>query len=307
MRSAVDSGSISLLGRNAGSPSSRKNVGFCLDGDGLYQSLDSSQNLEFFKIAYGVSHPAHRYARLLGVDDFGKKPVSQYSRGMNKRLALARALMCSPQLLLLDEPLLGLDPDGQHELIEVLRQISDGRAVLISSHDLSAVESMCDRIVVLKQRVLFDGYLEQFRVRGASMYAAYRSIVAGLATSLMSLKFWQERAQATLDTLLALPASARHIFLAKTSFSSAVGVVLSVIAVTFGACNIVGYVMWSLSEQAAKVAQLGMLVVLGAGFAAAFGGGLSIATLIVIATAIFSIGVLCVIAVNTERIILNLD
>lgn len=174
-----DSGSISLLGRPSGSPRSRKSVGFCLDGDGLYQSLDSLENLEFFRIAYGAGHPIHHYSSLLGVDDFGKRPVSQYSRGMKKRLALARAMICSPQLLLLDEPLLGLDPDGQHELIEFLRKISDGRAVLISSHDLSAVESFCDRIVVLNQRVLFDGHLEQFRVRGVSMYSAYRSILEG--------------------------------------------------------------------------------------------------------------------------------
>lgn len=193
--------------------------------------------------------------------------------------------------------------------------------------------------MALRRRLLFPvGFSVALVILGASqpmLDARYIPIVAGLATSIMSLKFWEERGQGTLDTLLALPASARHIFLAKTSFSSAVGVALSlialactallamlgerpvdwtyllaipvVIAVTFGACNVVGYVMWSLSEQAAKVAQLGMFVVLGAGFASAFGGGLSIAAMAVISTGIFGVGLICVIAVNAERIVLNLD
>lgn len=191
----------------------------------------------------------------------------------------------------------------------------------------------------LRRRMLFPiGFSVALVILGASrpmLDARYIPIVAGLATSVMSLKFWEERGQGTLDTLLALPASARHIFLAKTSFSSAVGVALSlialactallamlrdspvdwscllaipvVIAVTFGACNIVGYVMWSLSEQAAKLAQLGMLVVLGAGFASAFGGGLNIVALTVISMAILGVGLICVIAVDAERIVLNLD
>ncbi|WP_420175265.1 ATP-binding cassette domain-containing protein [Luteococcus sp. OSA5] len=172
-----DSGSISLLDGSPSCPSSRKRVGFCFDGDGLYRGLNAHENLEFFRHAYEVEVPLDSLMGLLGVSEFGVKSVSKFSRGMRKRLALTRSLLCSPDLLLLDEPLLGLDPDGQHELVEVLRATSPNRTVLVSSHDLNSTESFCDRIVVLNHRILFDGSLQSFLTKGSSMYSAYQCVL----------------------------------------------------------------------------------------------------------------------------------
>lgn len=174
-----DAGAIDLLGESNRRPSARRRVGFCLDNDGLYQGLDAKENVDFFRTAYGIEAPALDFLHQLGAEGFGTTRVSRYSRGMRKRLGLARALVCSPQLILLDEPLAGLDPDGQHELVELLRGMSASRAVLVSSHDLAAVESVCDRIVVLNQRVFYDGSVESFREQGESMFDAYRSVLEG--------------------------------------------------------------------------------------------------------------------------------
>ncbi len=190
-----------------------------------------------------------------------------------------------------------------------------------------------------KQRLMFSlGFSVTLVIIGAfrpTLDARYISILVGLATALMSLKFWEERGQGTLDTLLALPTSARRIFLAKSSFSCAVGLIFSAVtlacqalidvyrghtvgasylvalpvvaAVTFGACNIAGYVMWSLSEQAAKIAQIMMLVVLTSGFASAFGTGLNVAIVLAISAVTLVSGFVCVSLINVERIVLNLD
>lgn len=193
--------------------------------------------------------------------------------------------------------------------------------------------------IVLKSRLLFPigfavtlitlGLLQPMRD------ARYIPAVVGLATSLMSLKFWEERGQGTLDTLLSLPASTRSIFLAKSSFSAMVGLVFSFIAaiatmtfdvvvfrtlnwtvftvipivaaLSFGACVIVGFVMWSLSIQAAKVAQMAIFVLLGVGFASAFSGGVGFLPLIIISVVLLLFGIICICAVRTERIVLNLE
>lgn len=80
-----------------------------------------------------------------------------------------------------------------------------------------------------------------------------------------------------------------------------------VAALSLSACIIVGYVMWSLSVQAAKVAQTAIFILLGVGFASAFAGGVGFAPLIAISVVLLFFGIVCVLAVNTERIVLNLE
>ena len=93
---------------------------------------------------------------LNGIDD----PVRVYSHGMRQRLALAQALLPRPELLLLDEPAEGLDPEGIHEMRHLILRLNRerGMTVLLSSHLLSEVEQICDRIAVLNQgRMIFEG------------------------------------------------------------------------------------------------------------------------------------------------------
>jgi ABC-2 type transport system ATP-binding protein len=93
---------------------------------------------------------------LLQVKLDGKKKIKHYSRGMVQRLGLATALLKDPAFVILDEPMLGLDPIGQHEIMSLIKDLrKQGKTVFFSSHNLSQVEKLCDRI-----GVIYHGELE---------------------------------------------------------------------------------------------------------------------------------------------------
>jgi heme exporter protein A len=119
----------------------------------LYSELTAVENLVFFGRLYGVPNPvavaadALRRARL---EDRGGDIVSGFSRGMRQRLALERALLHNPRLLLLDEPFTGLDDASTLGLIERLRELrASGCIVLVATHDLDVGEAVLDRAVIL--------------------------------------------------------------------------------------------------------------------------------------------------------------
>ena len=82
--------------------------------------------------------------------------VSSYSKGMRRRLGIARALLPSPDLLILDEPFAGLDPSGQRQLVSLLQELRGHVGILFSSHDLHIVFSYASRVLGLKRTLLFD-------------------------------------------------------------------------------------------------------------------------------------------------------
>jgi heme exporter protein A len=109
-------------------------VGYVAHGPLTYPGLSARENLELYAALYGV--PDDRVGPALervGLDGRGRDPVSEFSRGMSQRLALARACLHGPSLLLLDEPTAGLDADGRELLREVLAE--PGRTVVVSTHE----------------------------------------------------------------------------------------------------------------------------------------------------------------------------
>jgi heme exporter protein A len=126
----------------------------------VYPDLTASENLDFFGRLYGVAHVGGRVAAALeraGLMDRRDEPVSGFSRGMRQRLALERALLHEPRLVLLDEPFTGLDDGATAALTERLTDLRRaGAIVLLTTHDLETIEGVIDRAVMLQNGKLLE-------------------------------------------------------------------------------------------------------------------------------------------------------
>ena len=150
------SGSVLYGGRTADDigPPLRSRIGVLSHDLHLYSELTAHENLVFFGRLYGVSSPEGAAATALErarLSERGGDIVSQFSRGMRQRLALERALLHNPRLLLLDEPFTGLDDASTSALIERLRELrAAGCLTLLATHDLDVAEAILDRAVILQ-------------------------------------------------------------------------------------------------------------------------------------------------------------
>lgn len=164
-----DSGQARIGGRSFGELSDpARVVGVHLDGLGFENGITGRRHLAIVCLAVGVS--LERVDELLdtvGLADSGQAPVRGYSTGMRQRLGLATALAGDPEILVLDEPANGLDPEGIRWLRQLIRAEADrGRTVLVSSHQLAELEHTVDEVVVMRRRLLFHGPLDQLTRSG---------------------------------------------------------------------------------------------------------------------------------------------
>jgi ABC-type multidrug transport system ATPase subunit len=138
----------------AAGPMLRARLGFLSHDLHLYPELTARENLEFFARLYGLDRVAERVAASLlraGLTERANDVVSGFSRGMRQRLALERALLHEPRLLLLDEPFTGLDDASVAALVGRLRELRDaGRITVVVTHDLDVAEMLLDRVAVLR-------------------------------------------------------------------------------------------------------------------------------------------------------------
>jgi len=172
------SGSHELLGTAMPSGSARvlPRVGSLVEGPAFYPQLSGRANLARIDAADATADPATVGTRVtaalerVGLLAAAKKHYRAYSLGMKQRLAIAASLLQPRELIVLDEPTNGLDPQGTREVRALIREIAtDGVTVLVSSHLLAEVEQICSHVGVMRTgRLVFQGTLEQMRARGAA-------------------------------------------------------------------------------------------------------------------------------------------
>lgn len=166
-----DSGHAEILGKNITDDRAREKVGFVLEADGLYDNLNAIENLAYYAQIYDVPpvQAKERIGELLqqvGLADRASDKVAAYSKGMRQKLALARAMVHDPDLLILDEPTAGVDPTGQLEVRDIILNMAHarGKTIFLSSHNLDEVQRICNRIALIdKGEIKLYGELEQLR------------------------------------------------------------------------------------------------------------------------------------------------
>lgn len=155
-----DGGSISLFGKNISETNQYlSDIGSMIEFPTFYEHLCAAKNLEIHLAYLQKEANISDIIKKVGLSEADKKPVSQYSLGMRQRLGIARAIVHEPKLLILDEPMNGLDPVAITEMRELLRQLaSDGTTILLSSHIISEVLNTSDRIGVISGGMICEEF-----------------------------------------------------------------------------------------------------------------------------------------------------
>ena len=136
----------------------RRTVGVLTETPGMYDNLSAEYNLRIFAELYEVKEvpgQIEKYLRMLGLWDRRFDAAGTFSKGMKQKLAIARALLHEPHILFLDEPTVGLDPEGAHLVREFIAELKkEGRTIFLCTHNLDEADHLCDRVGVFKTRML---------------------------------------------------------------------------------------------------------------------------------------------------------
>ncbi len=186
----VRSGTVEVLGRPAGAAELRRRVGYVTQAPSVYGDLSVSENLRFFARVLGVS-PGAAAGAIEHVDltDHAGSLVGRLSSGQRSRVSLAVALLGSPDLLVLDEPTVGLDPVLRRDLWGLFHRLAaGGQTLLVSSHVMDEAHR-CDRLLLLRNgELLAEGTPQALRERtqAADVESAFLAIVDGARQEAMS-------------------------------------------------------------------------------------------------------------------------
>ena len=154
-------------------------TGYLPDNVGFYSDMTGRQNLRFTGRMNGLSGKALEeridgLLRRVGMEQAANRKAGTYSKGMRQRLGIADVLMKDPEIIIMDEPTLGIDPEGMRELLTLIRELAqeDGRTILISSHQLHQIQQVCDRVgIFVSGQLIASGTLseleEQIRKDGS--------------------------------------------------------------------------------------------------------------------------------------------
>jgi len=159
-----DSGRVLVMGEEHASPVLRRHIGYLPETSTFPANLSCIEMLHFAGRCCDMNRKdiaarAETLLRRLGIFDFRNRRLSEFSKGMQQRASFAAALIHDPELLILDEPMSGLDPIGRSEIIALIHDLRhEGKSILFCSHLLDDVERITDKVAILHQgRLLYDG------------------------------------------------------------------------------------------------------------------------------------------------------
>lgn len=154
------SGSAQVAGFELGEDDTniRRNVGILTESPGMYERLTAEKNLTIFANLYDVPNiekSVNKYLSMLDLWERRHDAVGSFSKGMRQKLAVARALIHEPQILFLDEPTTGLDPEASKTVRDFVEELkNEGRTIFMTTHNLDEAERLCDRVGIFQQRLL---------------------------------------------------------------------------------------------------------------------------------------------------------
>jgi len=165
-------GRIAVLGHHPKDVAIKRKLGYLPEESYLYRFLNGRETLDYYGKLFGLGRDQRKrrtgeLLEMVGLDRVARRPVGEYSKGMQRRIGLAQALINDPQLLILDEPTTGLDPLGTAHIKELIVDLkARGKTVLLCSHLLADVEDVCDRAAIMfggkvRARGTIDELLEQ--------------------------------------------------------------------------------------------------------------------------------------------------
>lgn len=161
-------GGVTLMGEPAGTPSSRQKIAYISEQPYFYEHLSAEETLRFVCQMKGIDR-SERKAQITSVlervelEHRRKAKVKTFSKGMQQRLNMAQALLGSPELIIMDEPMSGLDPLGRRLFRKIFKELADsGVSIFFSTHIIEDIESLCDRVVVLANgKLKYSGEIKE--------------------------------------------------------------------------------------------------------------------------------------------------
>jgi ABC-2 type transport system ATP-binding protein len=150
----------------------KKKIGYLPESNPLYYDMYVREYLDFIAGVHAIANKKRRIEEVIatvGLTPESKKKVGQLSKGYKQRVGLAAALIHNPEVLILDEPTTGLDPNQIIEIREVIKKLGQNKTILFSSHILQEVEAICDRVVIInKGKLVADDTLNELRSQSAN-------------------------------------------------------------------------------------------------------------------------------------------
>ena len=175
----IEEGQIIFDGKDIGENEieAKKNMGFLPENNPLYNEMYVKEYLSFVADIHQVSQQRiEDVIELVGITPEKSKKISQLSKGYRQRVGLAQAILHSPDLLILDEPTNGLDPNQIIEIRNVIKEIGKEKTVILSTHIMQEVEALCSRVILIHQgNILQDSNIEEFKGKYSSLEEAFAS------------------------------------------------------------------------------------------------------------------------------------